>query len=272
MGTRSRWRDAACFTCAKSRTDACRREVHLGLWCSRARCGDEAVRVYAQWPRCRVTKPLHSQQRFIFPFPRVQKNQRREGRLRDTRCCHVRTHPARNFLSLLSHRPRLTSSELANWRILQFSWNLLSARQPFSLLVGSGERSYFSLQAFCQTARPNRRGQGHPPAAEPTSSIDVGRVRRRAGSEGSLPRVAHLAGRGAARRGGERARGVRVGASPAEQGAGERALPAEHAAGCELQQQARGEKRGGAVGKPRTGREGQAGARYTRRGGGPRAR
>ena len=217
--------------------------------------------------------PTPKKQRFIFPFPRVQKNQRREGRLRDTRCCHVRTHPARNFLSFLSHRPRKTSSELANWRILQFSWNLLSARQPFSLLVGSGERSYFSLQAFCQTARPNRRGQGHPPAAEPTSSIDVGRVRRRAGSEGSLPRVAHLAGRGAARRGGERARGVRVGASPAEPRAGERALPAEHAAGRELQQQARGEKRGGAPhGKPRTGREGQAGSRYTRRGGGPRAR
>ena len=210
-------------------------------------------------------------QRFIFPFPRVQKNQRREGRFRDTRRCHVRTHPARNFLSLLSHRPRKTSSE---WRIgeFQFSSNLLCPRQPFSLLVGSGERSYFSLQAFCQTARPNRRGQGHPPAAEPTSSIDVGRVRRRAGSEGSLPRVAHLAGRGAARRGGERARGVRVGASPKEQGAGERALPAEHATGRELQQQARGKKRGGAVGKPGAEPRSQAGSRYTRRGGGPRAR
>lgn len=120
MGTRSRWRDAACFTCAKSRTDACRREVHLGLWYSRARCGDEAVRVYAQWPRCRVKAVALPKQRFIFPFPRVQKNQRREGRLRDTRCCHVRTHPARNFLSHLSHRPRKTSSELANWRIPNF--------------------------------------------------------------------------------------------------------------------------------------------------------
>ena len=204
-----------------------------------------------------------------FPFPASSKKSTTRGAF-EGHSLLPRPHPSRaKFLESLD--PRKTSSE---WRIgeFQFSSNLLCPRQPFSLLVGSGERSYFSLQAFCQTARPNRRGQGHPPAAEPTSSIDVGRVRRRAGSEGSLPRVAHLAGRGAARRGGERARGVRVGASPAEQGAGERALPAEHAAGCELQQQARGEKRGGAVGKPRTGREGQAGSRYTRRGGGPRAR
>jgi hypothetical protein len=161
---------------------------------------------------------------------------------------------------------------MANWRIPIFVEPPLPSATFF--VVGWLWREILLFTAgLCQTARPNRRGQGHPPAAEPTSSIDVGRVRRRAGSEGSLPRVAHLAGRGAARRGGERARGVRVGASPKEQGAGERALPAEHAAGRELQQQARGEKRGGAPhGKPRTGREGQAGSRYTRRGGGPRAR
>ena len=189
-----------------------------------------------------------------FPFPASSKKSTTRGAF-EGHSLLPRPHPSRAKFLELESRPRsiLTSSELANWRIPNFRSNLLSARQPFSLLVGSGERSYFSLQAFCQTARPNRRGQGHPPAAEPTSSIDVGRVRRRAGSEGSLPRVAHLAGRGAARRGGERARGVRVGASPKEQGAGERALPAEHAAGRELQQQARGEKRGGAVGKPRCG-------------------
>ena len=158
---------------------------------------------------------------------------------------------------------------MANWRIPIFAEPPLPSA-TFFVVGWQRQRSYF--QAFCQTARPNRRGQGHPPAAEPTSSIDVRRVRRRAGSEGSLPRVAHLAGRGAARRGGERARGVRVGASPKEQGAGERALPAEHAAGRELQQQARGEKRGGAVGKPGAEPRSQAGSRYTRRDGGPRAR
>lgn len=160
---------------------------------------------------------------------------------------------------------------MANWRIPIFVEPPLCSATFF--VVGWLWREILLFTAgFCQTARPNRRGQGHPPAAEPTSSIDVGRVRRRAGSEGSLPRVAHLAGRGAARRGGERARGVRVGASPAEQGAGERALPAEHATGRELQQQARGEKRGGAVGKPGAEPRSQAGSRYTRRGGGPRAR
>lgn len=118
--------------------------------------------MYAQWPRCRVTKPLHSHSQeatLYFPFPASSKKSTTRGAF-EGHSLLPRPHPSRaKFLESLD--PRKTSSE---WRIgeFQFSSNLLCPRQPFSLLVGSGERSYFSLQAFAKRRAPTGGGSATP--------------------------------------------------------------------------------------------------------------
>lgn len=79
-----------------------------------------------------------------------------------TRWCHVRTHPARNFLSFLSHRPRLTSSELANWRIPNFHRTSSALGNLFRCWLALERDPTFRCRPFAKRRAPTGGGRATP--------------------------------------------------------------------------------------------------------------